>query len=98
MSAQISDLTDKIANIEKENSEEYKENHLKCSQWSYTASASAVLKPHITMKHKSFESVNKFSCEDCGLMFTSSANMEEHRVDQAQVNNPSKRNRKIWCS
>ena len=76
-----------ICQHKKENPEE---NLLKCSHCSYTASASAVLKRHVTMNHKTFESVIKVLCEDCGLKFTSNANMEEHRVTKHKPITPVK--------
>ena len=60
MTLQISELTDKIDNPAKNEEEK---NHFKCSHCSFTASASAVLKRQITMKHKS----PNFSCKDCDL-------------------------------
>ena len=76
-----------ICQHKKENPEE---NLLKCSHCSYTASASAVLKRPVTMNHKTFESVIKVLCEDCGLKFTSNANMEEHRVTKHKPITPVK--------
>ena len=55
MTAQITELTYQIDKHEKS-----KENHFKCSYCPFTASASAVLKCHITMKHKN----PSFSCKD----------------------------------
>ena len=81
MTAQISELRDKIDNPEKP-----KENNFKYSHCSFTASTSAVLKRHITMNNKS----PNFSCKDCNLKFTSNTNLQEHRDIKHKPKSPEK--------
>ena len=78
MAVKIHELTEEVTNIKRDIPEKNEEMRYKCSQCSYTTSTNAVLKRHITMKHKSPEHLQKIFCEECGLRFTSNTDLEEH--------------------
>ena len=78
LTAQIKELEE--TNIESNHPQEQTETIFECSHCDYTASTSAVLKRHITMKHRSLEPKHKISCNECGLKFTCISDLKHHMV------------------
>ena len=89
LKAKIIEVAEEVAHIKRYVAKKENEIIHECSQCAYLASTCAVLKLHVTMKHKSSHHAEKISSQECGQRVTSYIELKKHSIASHTPQTPS---------